>query len=142
MSFSLSALARETAVRFEKSAEDKGIKMTLNATGEYPVTADKGRISQVMTNFLMNALSHCPSGGRISAKVSPAGRGVRFSVENSGEKIPEEALSKVWDSFYRVRESGQGSGLGLAISKSIIDLHGGTCGAENTEAGVIFWFNI
>ena len=140
--FSLSALARETAGRFEKSAADKGIKMTLDAPGEYPVTADKGRISQVMTNFLMNALSHCPSGGCISAKVSQSGRCARFSVENSGEKIPEEALSKVWDSFYRVRESGQGSGLGLTISKSIIDLHGGACGVENTSTGVIFWFNI
>ena len=58
--------------------------------------------------------------------------------------LPDEALSKVWNTFYRADESrsGSGTGLGLAIAKSIVELHGGTCDACNTATGVAFRFTI
>ena len=50
----------------------------------------------------------------------------------------------MWDTFYRADESrsGEGTGLGLAIAKSIIELHGGSCGVRNTAHGVEFSFTI
>jgi len=69
---------------------------------------------------------------------------VREAVENDCQPLPDEALGKVWESFYRADESrtGGGTGLGLAIAKSIIELHGGSCGVKNTKTGVEFSFEI
>lgn len=67
-----------------------------------------------------------------------------FHIENDSEPLSSEALSKVWDTFYRTDEarSGGGTGLGLAIAKSIVDLHGGKCSVRNTKSGVEFGFTI
>ena len=65
-----------------------------------------------------------------------------FSIENEAPPLSYEALTKVWEAFYRTDESrsGEGTGLGLAIAKSIIELHGGKCWVRNTETGVEFGF--
>ena len=62
--------------------------------------------------------------------------------EKLREVLSYEALTKVWEAFYRTDESrsGEGTGLGLAIAKSIIELHGGKCWVRNTETGVEFGF--
>ena len=69
-----------------------------------------------------------------------------FTVENSGAKIAEEELERVWERFYKAdksrnRSSG-GTGLGLAISKNILSQHGAEYGVQNTETGVKFWFTL
>ena len=65
-------------------------------------------------------------------------------VENSGNKIDASETSKIWDNFYKIDKSRTrklgGTGLGLSIVKNIILLHGGSCGVENTERGVKFYF--
>ena len=91
--------------------------------------------------------------GEIKLIVSADRNGAHFSIENPVEKpLSQEALSKVWDSFYRVDPSRfePGTGLGLAIVKQIITLHGGTCKAHNksyqtsdgTHFGVVFGFTL
>ncbi|MPM82457.1 Sensor kinase CusS [bioreactor metagenome] len=66
--------------------------------------------------------------------------------ENSGEHIEEEALSKIWDKFYKGDKSRNrklgGTGLGLSIVRKIIELHKGEYGVKNTERGVMFYFGI
>ena len=71
-------------------------------------------------------------------------RATTFRIENNSAQLSEEALSKVWDTFYRTDEarSGGGTGLGLAIAKNIIELHGGKCSVSNTKNGVAFSFTI
>ena len=71
---------------------------------------------------------------------------VRVRVTNTGEPIPEESLSKVWEKFYKVdkartREYG-GSGIGLSIVKAIMEAHGQAFGVVNTKDGVCFWFEL
>ena len=71
---------------------------------------------------------------------------VRTMVHNTGRPIPEEDLPKVWDKFYKVdkartREYG-GSGVGLSIVRAIMDAHNQKYGAENTQDGVTFWFEL
>ena len=82
--------------------------------------------------------------GRIRICLGDWSDRMRFSMENDCERLTPQALSKVWDSFYRVDEarSTKGTGLGLAIAKNIIELHGGTCGVRNTDRGVEFFFRI
>ena len=68
-----------------------------------------------------------------------------FRIENESAPLPHEALTKIWDSFYRVDDSRtgrSGTGLGLAIAKSIVELHGGSVDVRNTDTGVEFRFTI
>jgi len=69
-----------------------------------------------------------------------------ISIDNQGDKIPEEDLSLIWEKFYRVDKSRNkkfgGTGLGLAIVKNILTLHGSQYGARNTDKGVSFYFTL
>ena len=71
---------------------------------------------------------------------------MRVSVFNTGNPIPEEALSDLWTKFYKVDKARTraygGSGIGLSIVKAIIDGHNQECGVENWENGVEFWFTL
>ena len=124
--------AKELSVQYEFSEE--------NGT----VLADKVRISQVIENFATNAVKYTPHGGSIRVRVKTNAEQTTFLMENDCEQMRPQDLSKVWDTFYRVdeaRNSG-GTGLGLAIAKNIVELHGGTYGARNTDKGVEFFFII
>ena len=69
---------------------------------------------------------------------------VSWSVEatNTGDAIPDHALPRLWEAYYQAdpSRSTKGDGLGLSIAKTVFDLHGYTCGTENTDAGPKFWF--
>ena len=142
--FSLAELARSVFARFDMAAEAKGLEVVFDFPEALTVTADEGRIAQVIENYAANAVKYTPEGGhiRVSARRIPSG--TRFAVENDSPPLSAEALEKVWESFYRADESrsGGGTGLGLAIAKSIIELHGGTCEVRNTQTGVEFGFVI
>ncbi len=75
-----------------------------------------------------------------------AGKHARVEVYNSGSHIPDEDLGRIWDKFFKVDRSHSrkygGSGIGLSIVKAIAETHGGSCGAENRDDGVVFWFCI
>ena len=89
-------------------------------------------------------MKYTPSGGNIAVTITRNYRGLTFTVANDCPPLSQEALDKVWDTFYRGDEarSGGGTGLGLAIAKQIIELHGGKCAAENTKSGVAFRFTL
>ncbi|QPD05479.1 MAG: hypothetical protein Nkreftii_003253 [Candidatus Nitrospira kreftii] len=103
-----------------------------------PVAGDEGRLAQVLTNLLDNAIKYTPAGGTItvSAALAPSPRSserpataIDLSVADTGIGIPEQDRPRVFERFYRVdkarsRELG-GTGLGLAIVKHIVEGHGG-----------------
>ena len=95
-------------------------------------------MAQVIENFATNAVKYTTPGGHIRVWSS---RGV-FHMANDCPPLSQEALDKVWDTFYRGDEArtGGGTGLGLAIARQIIELHGGECFARNTDTGVEFGF--
>jgi signal transduction histidine kinase len=75
-------------------------------------------------------MRHTPSGGRITLGAHATEDGVRITVEDTGEGIPDEHLSYVFDRFWRgdrsrSRAGGAGSGLGLAIARQLVEAHGG-----------------
>lgn len=70
----------------------------------------------------------------------------RICVFNTGERIPEEDIEKIWIKFYKVdkartREYG-GSGIGLSIVSAVMAAHNRACGVNNRENGVEFWFEV
>ena len=96
----------------------------------------EGRLAQVITNLMGNALSFSPEGSTITAKglVLPD-QTVRVEVEDQGPGIPPENLGSIFERFYSERPKaeafGNHSGLGLSISRQIIEAHGGRIWAEN-----------
>ncbi len=142
--FSLGDLARSIFAKLERAAEAKELQLTFRFPEDTTITADEGRIAQVVENFATNAVKYTSVGGKIAVSIYRRWDKTTFAVENECPPLSNEALSKVWDTFYRVDEarSGGGTGLGLAIAKSIIELHGGKCKAYNTRTGVRFEFTL
>jgi len=102
---------------------------------------------RAIRHLLSNALRVTPSGARIFVtcsvvRASPDAEPVHLAVENTGEPIPSEHLSRLFDRFYRVdasrRNSGDGAGLGLAITRSILRSHGGDIEGRTGEGSNIF----
>ena len=144
--FSLSELTYEIMEKLELAIGAKTLQVQYDfpKDSDYKILADKTRIGQVIENFATNAVKYTPIGGAIRIWIGVQKDHVRFSMENDCERLTPQALSKVWDSFYRVNESRstKGTGLGLSIAKNIVELHGGTCGVRNTDKGVEFFFII
>jgi signal transduction histidine kinase len=104
-----------------------------------PVWADPDMLMRVFSNLCDNALRHTPSGGAVVIEARQQRNMLEVAVTDTGKGIAPEALSRVFDRFYRADSSRHaitgGSGLGLAIVQAIVDAHGGTIRAENAPQG-------
>ena len=122
------------------------IEIRFEAKQPIYVWADEFKIEEVFMNYLSNAMNHCKDEKYIEIKTNVSNNKVRISVFNTGDPIPEEALTQVWDKFYKVdkartREYG-GSGIGLSIVKAIMESLNQSCGVANYANGVLFWFEL
>jgi two-component system sensor histidine kinase ChvG len=102
----------------------------------YTVLGNDGRLCQVFTNLIDNALSFSPEGGTVTLRGRQTGKTVEIAFEDQGPGIPPDKLSTVFERFYSDRPAtdssrGKNSGLGLSISKEIIASHRGEVFAEN-----------
>lgn len=111
-----------------------------------PVPGDEGRLMQVLTNLLDNAVKYTPAGGTITVNsrlingegtAGASEGGIELTVSDTGIGIPEQDRPRVFERFYRVdkarsRELG-GTGLGLAIVKHIVEGHGGQVWVEANQ---------
>ena len=118
------------------------------AEGLWPVEADAGQISQVLSNLIINARQTMTDGGtvKVSARNITRGgkgeaRGFKFvlvQVEDSGPGIPAENLDRIFDPFFTTKESGHG--LGLPVAYSIVKKHGGFIEVQSiVGAGTFFY---
>ncbi|MEW6094759.1 MAG: HAMP domain-containing sensor histidine kinase [Chloroflexota bacterium] len=127
----LALLARETAAAFEKQAKAAGVTLTVETSPDLPwLDLDPGRVRQVLSNLLANALRYTPTGGTISVRYHQVDGRAVLEVADSGSGIPPEEIPHVFERFYRSTDSG-GMGLGLAIAKKLTEAHGGTITAES-----------
>jgi len=103
------------------------------------VDADAKLLEQVILNLLDNANKHTPKDKSISIYVSCSKTEVKVCVEDEGEGIAEQDISRIFEMFYTTSskhsDASMGIGLGLTICKSIIEAHGGSIYAENREDG-------
>lgn len=144
--FDLHELIRGVLQSVEILAKQDEIQIVYNNNEPIYVWADEYQIEEVVTNYLSNAIHHASGEKRIELTVEKKQDLVHVCVFNTGDKIPEEELDKVWIKFYKVdkartREYG-GSGIGLSIVKAIMDAHHMECGVQNRENGVEFWFEL
>lgn len=130
---------------FRPLATSRSLAMVAVASDQLPpVHADRGRVLQLLSNLVGNAIKFTPSGGRIELTAHPRDGAVRFEVRDSGPGIAPEHHAKVFDRFWQARRSdGRGAGLGLAIAKAIVDAHGGAIGVDSHPgAGACFHFTL
>jgi signal transduction histidine kinase len=144
--FSIIKLIEKYVRNFDIIIKEKKIDIELNFNSDENVYADYELISQVVNNYLSNAINHLNNDNKIKIYTFNNNNMVRVSVFNSGNHILEENLSKVWDSFFkedkaRTREYG-GHGFGLTIVKSVMERHGTNYGVNNVDGGVTFYFEI
>jgi len=110
------------------------------------VRADATRFKQVLMNLLGNAIKFTPQGGRIELAAHLDGGSIRVEVRDNGPGIPPEEQKRIFEAFYRLRESGkktEGTGLGLAITHRLVELHGGELSLKSQVGqGSCFYFSL
>ncbi|MGV3722760.1 MAG: hybrid sensor histidine kinase/response regulator [Actinomycetota bacterium] len=129
----------ERAVRqVDLLLREKNLDLCSDLPANLPIlTADEDKLRRVLVNLLGNAIKFTPPGGEItiSARAGDCGDVVRFSVRDTGEGIPREAFSRIFEKFGQVetRQAGQrnSTGLGLTFCKMAVEAHGGTIWLES-----------
>ena len=144
--FDLTELVKGVVQSAQLLASQKEAEIRFLQEEPISVWGDEFKIEEVVTNYVSNALNYVDFEKKIEIKAVKRGDVVRLSVFNTGARIPEEDLDKIWIKFYKVdkartREYG-GSGIGLSIVKAIMDSMNQKCGVINYENGVEFWFEL
>ncbi len=146
--FDINKTIRNTAASFEGTCKSKMIAIELILTGdELFVSADVGRIQQVLYNLLDNAIKFSHSDSIIKIETTEKHNKVFVSVKDSGIGIPKDDLKMIWERFYKSDLSRgkdkKGTGLGLSITKEIIHAHGEHINVISTEGvGTEFIFSL
>ncbi len=135
----LGPLLRGCVEKLTPQAQTARVTLALDVPEQLVVTGDADRLAQVFANLIDNSVAHTPAEGKVTIAMRRAAENaVEITVTDTGEGIPPEALSRVFERFYQVDKSrkraharSRGAGLGLAITKEIVEAHGGAITAES-----------
>ena len=109
------------------------IGVTVESGNDLAANIDGEQLQRALLNLLLNAIDATPPGGKIVVRARSAHQSLEVQVENSGNAIPDEVLSKIFEPFYTTKANG--TGLGLAISKNIARAQGGDLVVSRNEPG-------
>jgi signal transduction histidine kinase len=140
------AILFQAAAMFTTPARAAGIDLSVQARHDLPaIRTDSQRLLQAIGNLVTNAIKASAPGDRITLRAEAAGKGVRFTVVDTGKGIAADTLAELFDHVSRQHQRARsgGVGLGLAIVRGIVGAHGGEFGAVSTlGAGSRFSFTI
>jgi signal transduction histidine kinase len=132
---------------FKPQAQDQGIEINLHADQPTAtVWVDPQRLEQVVGNVIDNALRYVNTKkGKVEINVEHVKDGVKVSIADNGNGLPEGEVERIFDRFWRSEKSrtraAGGAGLGMAIVKQLVEAQGGSVGAENAAGGgLMIWF--
>jgi len=140
--FDVGEMTRTTVEQMRLLAVEKRVDLRFDGSEALHVKGDPIRLKQVVVNLVDNAIKYTPAGGSIRVSSFLVDAKAVLEVADTGSGIPQEALTHIFDRFYRVdkarsRQLG-GTGLGLAIVKSICVAFGGTVTAQANGSGTTF----
>lgn len=125
----LAPLLQDLGEFFGVLAQDKGIRFDMSSRDDPVVRGDPGRLQQVFTNLLDNAIKYTPSGGEVTVDLRKSPPWGEVEIRNTGDGISPEDLPRLFDRFYRAEKSRSrrtgGAGLGLNIARKIVEMHEG-----------------
>ena len=149
--FNIVELEKEVVRKSKVMLEERNVGVEFETEDEINVTADDFYIEQVISNYLTNAIKHVKEVDgkkiiRITNKINKKNNKVRISVFNTGDKIVEENINRIWNRFYKIDESRNrndgGTGIGLSFVKAIMNNYKNDYGVINKEDGVEFYFEL
>jgi signal transduction histidine kinase len=130
------------------SAEEKGLDFTVELADE-PLTlvGVEDGLERVFMNLVSNAVKYTPAGGLVTVRAWTQDGQIKAEISDTGIGIPQEALSRIFEEFYRAKNAKslemEGTGLGLAIAKDVIEQHGGQISVESVVgAGSTFYVTL
>ncbi|HEX7056807.1 MAG TPA: HAMP domain-containing sensor histidine kinase [Bacilli bacterium] len=131
---------------YQALAEADGLRIITNIPSGVTALADYNMLKRALSNVVLNAVQNTPSGGEIRIWCEMVSDKYRLSVLNTGVKIADDVLPKLFEPFYRVdkarsRKSGH-SGLGLTIVQKTLEAMGIPFALENARDGVQFWIDL
>ena len=145
----LGMIIRQAVDEQRQTAPTRPLLLQLPEAQPVPVYADTGRLGQVVTNYLTNALKYSPVEQPVHVGLDVAGHQARIWVRDRGPGLSPEDQARIWECFHRVpgikAQSGNGVGLGLGlhICRIIIEHHQGQVGVESAPGqGSTFWFTL
>ena len=124
-------LLAETAPLYQKLAVRKGVEFNLDVDETFggEIMVDPERMKTVLGNLMDNAVKYCRTGERVRVAVEQTSRNFTYVVEDNGQGLPKDELSKLFVRFGRgsskPTNEEPSTGLGLAIAKEIVQAHGG-----------------
>ncbi len=133
----LDEIARDTIILLKVNADEMQVTLKLDVEPDFPqVDADRGNMEELLTNLVSNAIKYNKKGGSVRVSLRKQGSNqVLIECADTGIGIPEEAVSRLFEEFFRVRNEAthkiSGTGLGLSIIKEIVEAHGGRISAES-----------
>jgi histidine kinase len=129
----LGDLALDATERLRPRYTEGGAALDLHVEDNAVVAGDEGRLGQVLTNLLTNALGHIDEGGSVVVAVSRSGDDGVITVTDDGAGIGADDIDHVFDRFFRGADSHRrsGTGLGLSVARGIVAAHGGTITAAS-----------
>lgn len=136
----LAQLIRDMVKTLQPAAEAKSITVRLMLSNHLvPISADPGRLRQVVWNLLSNAIKFTPTRGQVTVALEQVNGDAQIQVTDTGIGIPDSFLPRVFHYFCQAdastTRSQGGLGLGLAISRHLVELHGGSIHAESAGVG-------
>jgi two-component system, sensor histidine kinase and response regulator len=152
--FNLQNLLESTIETMSPSAYKKGLEIGLKHSSRLPMKlqGDEGRIRQILTNLIGNAIKFTNQGGVLLTAINKGLSSeyqyrIRFEVADTGVGISTKGKNRLFQKFTQLedpfRSKAEGTGLGLAITKSLTELMDGTIGVESTEGeGSLFWVEL
>jgi PAS domain S-box-containing protein len=140
----LAEVAREAVATYEAAAAAAGLRLALEPCDPLPLEGDPHRLTQVLVNFLSNAVRATPPGGSVTVRCGVEGEAAVVRVTDSGVGLEPAQVAQLFQPFRRLQEGSAGSGLGLYISRTIVEQHGGRIWAESAGpgAGCTFAFSL
>jgi signal transduction histidine kinase len=134
----LSEIARQSAQEARGRADAKDLHLVVEANGDVPIEADRGRVFQLLDNLVSNAIKFTPDGGTVEIRVASQEDAV-LEVCDTGIGFTDAEARLIFERFYRtdVALSRQvpGTGLGLFIAAAIAEAHGGRISAHPRDGG-------
>lgn len=143
----LSEITAETVSLMQGFAEEKHIRITMEATSLPIIELDPDRVSQVLRNLLHNAVKFSPDQNTIEVKAEVVNKYVQFSVRDHGVGLTSEDKIRVFEPFYQVEKTAYrkhgGTGLGLTICRGIVESQKGKIWVDSkVGVGSTFYFTV
>jgi signal transduction histidine kinase len=146
-SFSMRETIENLLQSYHIFTENEGFELSFHANGDGVVTGDEGKLKQVLSNLITNAIKFSADKRLVEIGLTEKNGAVRCAVRDHGIGIHKRDLKNIWRRYYKASDnylrSAKGTGLGLSIVKEILTLHGAKFGVDSEPGkGSTFWFEI